>query len=345
MKKIAIFRSEIQEIGGIETWVYNLANLYGSQYDITLYYGTIHKSQLLRLAPFIKCKEYLTQSVKCDVALFCYDLMGYDEVEADRKAYIIHADHSAVWSNMLQPPEDCELFAVSKVAQEGAKNITGRDVGLLYNPVLPDTPRKLKLVSGTRLTTEKGLWRMETLAAELDRQGVAYEWDIYTSSYEIKPFSSSVVFKKPVQDFHPIIRDCDYVVQLSDTESFGYSIVEALVLNRGLIVTDLPVLRELDIHSDKAIIIPLHLKDYGGAVHRIKQEQYEPPKSDYTILFGEPSKVKRTPTVIENISKADIYLPEEDQWLEPGDMYIIEDKTVAEYYKKQPYIRSYDENI
>lgn len=345
MKKIAIFRSEVARIGGIETWVYNLARLYGGWYDITLYYGAIHKSQLLRLAPFMKCKEYLGQPVKCDVALFCYDLMGYENVEADRKAYIIHADHNAIWSNMLQPPEDCELFAVSKVAQEGAKNITSRSVGLLYNPVLPDTPRKLKLVSGTRLTPEKGLWRMKTLAAELDKQGVPYEWDIYTSADDVKPFSDSVIFKTPVQNFRPIIRDCDYVVQLSDTESFGYSIVEALVLNRGLIVTDLPVLKELNIHDDKAIIIPLHLKDYGRVVRRIKQEQYEPPKSDYTILFGKPSKVKRTPTVVENISKVDIYLPEVEKWLEPGDVYIIEDKAVAEYYKKQPYIRSYDENI
>ena len=58
MKKVAIFRSEIQGIGGIETWVYNLARLYGEKYDIALYYGTIHKSQLLRLAPLIKCNEY-----------------------------------------------------------------------------------------------------------------------------------------------------------------------------------------------------------------------------------------------------------------------------------------------
>lgn len=337
--KIAIFRSELQEIGGIETWLYNLATLYGMKYDITLYYDTIHRSQLKRLSPLIKCKKYNNQEIEVDVALFSYDLTGYDTCVADRKIYVIHADHRNVWGSMLNPPKDCELFAVSEIAALSAKLITKRPVEVLYNPVLPDTPRPLKLVSGTRLTTEKGLWRMKILAEELDRQEVPYEWDIYTSSYEVKPFGRGVRMKKPVQDFTPIIRDCDYLVQLSDTESFGYSIVEAMVLNRGLIVTNLPVLKELNIFDDRAVIIPLHLKNYAGAVHRIKSEQYIPPKSDYTKIFGEPSKIKRTPTLVENLSDADVYIKEDDHWLEPGDMYIIEDKKVAEEHLKKPFIK------
>lgn len=338
--KIAIFRSELQEIGGIETWVYNLATLYGKKYDITLYYDNIHRSQLKRLAPLIKCKKYNNQEIEVDAAMYSYDLIGYESTTATKRFYVIHADHKAVYTEMLTPPDDCELVAVSKIAQKSAQEIIGRPVGLLYNPVLA-VEKPIKLVSGTRLTTEKGLDRMKMLARQLDKQDVNYTWDVYTNSYEVKPFGKGVRMLKPVQDFYPVIRDCDYLVQLSDTESFGYSIVEALTLNRGLIVTDLPVLQELGIGYDNALIVGLDWKRsaYEVLARRIQNLQYRPPQSDYTEIFGEPSSVERNPTLVENLSDGDIYIPEEEQWLEPGDVYVVEDREVAERLLQLPFVK------
>jgi hypothetical protein len=47
---------------------------------------------------------------------------------------------------------------------------------LCYNPFAPDTPhKKLKLISATRLSVEKGGNRMIKLGEALDKLGVDYE--------------------------------------------------------------------------------------------------------------------------------------------------------------------------
>ncbi|MCQ2750026.1 MAG: glycosyltransferase [Clostridia bacterium] len=55
----------------------------------------------------------------------------------------------------------------------------------------------------------------------------------------------------PVDNIKDYIKDCDYLVQLSDSESFCYSVVESLELGVPVIVTPIPVYDELGIEEDK----------------------------------------------------------------------------------------------
>ena len=326
MAKIAIFRSDITPIGGIETWLYNIALQYHKTHDITIYYGNIDKKQFIRLSRLVKVEEYTGQKIRADRAIFCYDFMGFETVKAKKKIYMVHADYLYGYNMNWKPPGQIdEVYAVSKQAAKSASDLFGREVEVMYNLLPPgEEHRPMKLISATRLTTEKGLHRMQALAKALDKANVDYEWEIYTSSYEIPPFGKGVIFKKPTLNIEPKIKNADFLIQLSDTESFGYSMVEAKMMGTGLVATKLPVLPELFINEHNAVLVDLEDNEYSKTVEKmVSQYQYVPPRSDYNRLLGKPGKVDYNPQIVKNITLFDIMLPD-GRWVEPDQVAVIE---------------------
>lgn len=51
---------------------------------------------------------------------------------------------------------------------------------------------------------------------------------------------------KPTLDIRNYIADCDYLVQLSDTEGYPYSILESLCLGTPVITTPIPSIEEMN---------------------------------------------------------------------------------------------------
>ena len=90
----------------------------------------------------------------------------------------------------------------------------------------------------------------------------------------------------PRYNIEKFICTMDYLVQLSDTESFCYSIVEALSVGTPIICTDLPVLKELKIDEKHGFILDFDLKNLD--VNKIYEEagkfkfDYKPPKDEYS---------------------------------------------------------------
>lgn len=330
LNKICIFRDMIFQSGGIETWLYNIATLYGKTHDITIYYDTADKDQLHRLAKLVRCVQYYGQKIECDIGIWCYDFLGRSTTKAKKSIHIVHADYSYNYKFNFKIPEVLdvdEIYAVSEIAARSARRLFKRPVTVLYNPVLPLVNKEpMQIVSGTRLTLEKGLERMKLLAKALDDACVDYKWTIYTPSYKTTaPFSKNIVFKKPVISMLRKIKDADFMVQLSDTESFGYSIVEAMVLGTNLVVTNIPVLKELGINQDNAIIVPLRTRRYRDIARKmVARAKYVPPKCDMLSIFGAPGVVHYNPSIVKNISQGDVLL-DEDRWLEPGQVAVIED--------------------
>lgn len=335
MAKIGIFRDGIYETGGIETWLYNIAVMYGKTHDITIYYDNSDSKQIKRLQKLVKCVLYQGQDIEVDTAIWCYDFLGYDTTRAKRRIHIVHADYRHRYNfyrgDRFIPDMD-EVYATSQAAADSAIKLFGVDIKVLYNlTTFNQKPRQLRILSATRLSQEKGLERMVKLDKALIKAGVDYRWDIYTPTYygedeeKTSPFSENVFFQKPVMSVLNKMKASDFVVQLSDSESFGYSIVEAMALNVPLVVTALPVLPELKINKHNAIIIPLrkYLVDYGKIVEQmIAKSPYTPPYSDCDKIFGEPKKDYH-PVLLKNMADFDIQVDEE-RWLEPGEFGIFE---------------------
>jgi glycosyltransferase involved in cell wall biosynthesis len=75
-----------------------------------------------------------------------------------------------------------------------------------------------------------------------------------------------------------LIKNCDYLVQLSDTESFCYSAYEALQRNVPVILTDFPEARNLVDDGENGFIVDMDLSNLD--VDRIFNNK---PKATYYI--------------------------------------------------------------
>ena len=120
---------------------------------------------------------------------------------------------------------------------------------------IPKEDDALLLVSATRLGTfEKGKKRMVEMAEQMRDKGIRFVWLCFS---EVDPGSNLITWLKPRLDISPFIRKADYLVQLSDAEGFGYSVVEALSMGTAVITTPVAVLDELKyLDGDYGYIVP-----------------------------------------------------------------------------------------
>ena len=76
---------------------------------------------------------------------------------------------------------------------------------------------------------------MVAMAKRLKEKGIPFIWLVY-STENIGFDISNFIMMKPELDIRDYIADADYLIQLSDTESYAYSIVEAACLGRNPII-------------------------------------------------------------------------------------------------------------
>lgn len=286
-------------IGGIETYCYELAKKYHNK-DITFVYSdeTSDRKQLNRIRKYcrvIKQPYGSKQKIQCK-RLFIMYRSNIDLFEADEVIQIIHADYEA---QKLKPNLDeriIEYYAVSKSVAEAYERISGIKVGVAYNPLTIEKPKKiLKLISATRLTKEKGKERMIKLANELDKAGIPYEWRIFTNDSLPIP-NENVIYMKPRLDIRDYIADADYLVQLSDTEAFSYSILESLCLGTPVIITPIPSSIEMGVKNGiNGYILDFSMQDIPitQIYTNIPKIAFKSPKDIYDkLLIDEPTTYK-----------------------------------------------------
>lgn len=286
MKNVFYFKN-INYIGGCESFFWYLSKLYK---NMVIYYKEGHPEQIKRLAKNVEVRKYKeNEIIKCDNFFCCYNPDIVDNVEAKMYAHIIHCDYKEVSFSPIMNPKFNKYIAVSKLAGESFKEITGVDYELIYNPVAIDIPKveknndgKLHLISATRLTKEKGLKRMQKLAKILDKSGIDYEWLVYTNRHR-EGIGRNVVYKEPKMDIIEDIAKADALVQLSDCESYCYSVVESLMVGTKVICTDLPVFKELGVeHGKNAVICSMDMTNVDiDLIEKNMKFTYKPPKSEW----------------------------------------------------------------
>ena len=286
-------------IGGIETYCYELAKKYNN-IDITFVYSdeTSDRKQLNRIRKYcrvIKQPYGSIQKIQCK-RLFIMYRCNMDLFEADEVIQIIHADYEA---QKLKPNLDeriKEHYAVSKAVAEAYERISGANVKVAYNPLTIEKPKKiLKLISATRLTKEKGKDRMIKLANALDKAEIPYEWRIFTNDSLPIP-NENVIYMKPRLDIRDYIADADYLVQLSDTEAFSYSILESLCLGTPVIITPIPSSIEMGVKNGiNGYILDFSMQDIpiNDIYTNIPKIAFKSPKDIYDkLLINEPTTYK-----------------------------------------------------
>ena len=281
MKKInAFYFNHINDIGGVESFFYYLSKQYK---NMVVYYRTGNPEQIRRLSKNIEVIKYNGQRIKVDRLFVNYDTSIVDYIEADEYIQIIHADYKAQ-PELLKGinPKITKYIGVSQAVCDNFEEMTKIKPELIYNPIEIDKPKKLlKLIIATRLTKEKGRDRMEKLGQLLNNKGIPYIWLVFTNStnYIENP---NIIYMKPQLDITTYMNEADFLVQLSDCEAYCFSVVENLLLSKPVIVTDLPVYKEIGLNDSNSIKLNLDFEDIDEEkLFKQYSFMYKPPKSEW----------------------------------------------------------------
>ena len=308
---IVIYHRYIYEVGGIETWLYYIAKKYNIG-QITILCNGADDKQIKRLSPEIDVVFYTGQEIHCNKIIFTMNHFIVPELykSAEERYLMIHSNFS--YSNygldIFEAPPMNKIYAVSDVAANAYRKLQEQEVFTLYNPVEVDKPKKLlKLISATRLTHEKGKERIIQLAKELDKAGIPFIWLIFTDRPIEEKVSKNFICMKPRYNMSDYIVEADYGVQLSSDESYCLFVQECLKLKVPVIVTDLPVFRELGITDKEAHILNLDMSnlDVEKIYKKIPKVNYKVKESDeeYRKLLEVDKDDKKTTRKTKKTSK------------------------------------------
>ena len=287
MNNVFYFHS-INSIGGVESFFYYLVRKYEDR-DITIVYKEGDDKQIARISKYARIRKYNGSRITCKRAFFNYNVDIIDSIEAEEYIQIIHADLKAMNMQYWIHPKITKLYGVSQHVCNVVKDMTGRECELAYNPIIIEKPKKvLRLVSATRLTREKGRDRMIKLANALDREGIKYEWNVFTNSLDTIQ-NDSVIFRKARFDLTDYLAAADYLVQLSDAEGYCYSVVEAVALGTPVIVTDLPVYKEIGLNAKNSFRLNFNMDDIPvKAIYKgLPKFSYTPMDDHWSEILGE----------------------------------------------------------
>lgn len=260
MKNVFYFW-HINVIGGIETFFYEMVKKYSDDHDITIVYRTGDEEQIRRLKKYVRVKKYNGETLECEKCFFNFNLDIIDKVKAKEYIQIIHGDYKAMKLKPNTHPKITKYIAVSKIVAESFKEMTGFDSKVIYNPITIEEPKKvLFLLSATRLSKEKGKERMIKLGNMLKEANIPYLWLVFTNDTNAID-NPNIAYMKPRLDIRDYIAKADYLVQLSDNEGYCYSVVEALSLGTPVIVTDMPVMKEIGVNKDNGFILDFNLSN------------------------------------------------------------------------------------
>ena len=301
------YQGHINSIGGVETFLYELARLsYENKRDFTIIYKNGDKDQIQRLRKFCRVLhiDRVPKPIICKRAFFNWDTEPISQFKAEEYIQVIHADFkfkSIRDYDVATPGIITKRYAVSENSAKSFRELSGKEVEVLYNPISIDKePKVLTLVSAQRFTAEKGEFRVATLIDRLDKAKIPYVFHIF-SNKEIKTDSPNVMYHEPTLDIRQWLQYADYTVLLSDTEGFPYTAYESLLLGTPLLITKLPVLSELGANETNSIILDfdmsnLDVREIYNRAGKFKFK-YEPKKSEWLSLLSGPSSYTPPTTV------------------------------------------------
>jgi len=304
----AYYFSRLSPIGGIETFLYQLAKTHPKS-DITFYYKSADLAQLKRLSKYVTCEPYVMgKKIVCD-RFFCnfnLDPLVNGDVESNENILVVHGNYDWIGSERApRHPKINRVVAVSKDSAEAYTRLTGIPCEVCYNPLELDEPNKvITLMSATRLDlyTEniKGTARIQKLLEELDKyceeNGTDYMWLMFST---LKPIQHpKLIYMEPRLNLSGFQTMVDFGVQLSDNvEGFCYTTHEFLSYGVPMVLTPCNVYKECGITDEMAIFLDFDCANIREAVEKIFTKKYhfsyKTPKSNWDKLLAVPKKAKK----------------------------------------------------
>lgn len=286
--QVVVYCANMQKIGGIETWLFYWCQNMKDDYDIMIVFrDNMDGRQIARLSKIVRVYKLMNVGIDCEVLI---NTRITDEIpkqiRAKRIIQMVHGCYSALFCCDIQPNRDT-VVCVSEVVAKSYTNL--KDYKVIHNFLSTEEPKPcLFLITASRFTREKGGERMLKLASALKKAEIPFIWFVF--SHQDTELVEGMIKMPETMDVRSFIQKCDYLVQLSDSEGFGYSIVEALEMGIPVITTPVEVLGELkfrdgidgyivpfdmvDIQPERFLNIPT-LTEYSGTNNETIRKQWK----------------------------------------------------------------------
>jgi glycosyltransferase involved in cell wall biosynthesis len=299
MSKIIIYHSNHNKLGGVETFVKMFCKRLSKYHDITFMYNKGDENDMTEIKQFVKVEKFTGQFLSCDILVLgsAWGQPITEHVAAEIVIQVIHANlenYAISGAFRLIPDKHANYYvSVSNDVAGALKRLHNIDSIVIYNLIedVPQFPKKknkvLKLITVSRLSPEKGIQRCIDFAKLMP---YPYEWKIYGSG-EVKPDTTGTNIKFMGYKPQPYkeIAEADYLVQLSETEGYCYSINEALQQKTPVLLTPFPSGFEQIEDGINGYRIPFDLKnidfDKIKKVPKLKKFIEKSTEKDWNDLF------------------------------------------------------------
>lgn len=284
-KELGIYISNYNSIGGVERFVENFCKRMSKHYNITLLFDWVENNSLLfeisNYCDVINIDKTKTYSFYYFVNATAWGYSPYKNIEAKKVVQVVHADYRHVISNWnfkyIKYPKTTHHVCVGEIVKEGFEEATPYKCdaiiyNLLDNKIKVAKKKKnkiLTLVTCSRLSGEKGFTRMLELSNQLDKKNIDYIWNVFGNTEHafakkvVLSFKNNpkVFFKGVTREAYKEINQADYLVQLSDTEGFAYSVYEAMQVKTPCLITPFASGKEQITHGKNGYILPFNMKN------------------------------------------------------------------------------------
>lgn len=255
--QVLLYTSYLHIIGGIETFVYNFIELMSEHYTIGVYSPRMPQEVIDR----IKAHAKVYQSgapISCNTLIM---IRMMDEIPQNVKyAKSIRMCHATKSNPSWYIRQDCDkIIHVSEVSKKTFES----NGDVIHNPLVKTDRKALMFVSATRIPAHdkgKNADRIIMLAKMLNQADIPFLWFNF-SDHPIPNAPKGLFNVGTFENVQPYITKADYLVQLSDQEGFGLSVLEALINNTAVICTPFGTTKELGVkHGVNGYIVPFDMR-------------------------------------------------------------------------------------
>ena len=253
---------------GVETMAYNWCWWLRNYFDVTVLYCSGDYTRLSKMSQLVKMEQYDENKVyECDIFIR-NSVWGLTpkNIKAKRMIEMRHANYKYLYDkgwlfNQYQDMGIKEIVGCGEFVSKMSNEVLHDNPTTIKNILLPrrKTNKVLRLISCTRLDSQKGWGRMQQMMNMMRNAGIKFTWDIFTNSKQ-KCEYEEVHFWNARYDIWDYLANADYTVLLSDSEGLSYTVQESLQYQVPCIVSDVGGNTELITDGVNGYVVPLDMK-------------------------------------------------------------------------------------